>query len=341
MNRLLNQWLGKTVVLITGSMLLASQVITKAGDAIIIGNEKSKIEPVQDSALNKEESKELQIGNQGGGLYIKVPIFSLPAPRDLKKEKREKLKRIEEANWMTLKEGELQDEQDLKDDNLGIGDKDDSLLGNDSINIMFRGILDKNKQGSGQAKQARPSGMNNTRHLQASEEDEDLSRFVGASLQSTSKGEAATTASASSSVRQTEFRKFLETPAAGSYNSGKPELLSDSTYKSHGFLGLSREQQAMQEEFRTFMNGSPASSEGALGWNRPAAPASRTMDFLPRNAPNSAVTPNDASVRGWNGQVSGFGSLPPANLNPAPRQSLPLSGFEPIRPKGMNSLGGH
>jgi hypothetical protein len=333
-----------------------SSLSLMAGEKIVFGNEKSKVNPDKKSPLSKETAKvwgKLDTDPLDDSLLFnrsRNEVF------DPKKEKERKLKRLEEMNWMFINPGELTDEDEDKlagreeDPSMALDKKDDKEL-------MFRGLLDKKSTGSlSSSKNLGQSGKKDKnpqpRSSAKSSDGEDLS--PGSRSLFPGKAETKSTHTEEAS----NFKKLFEPSSSSSAASDKSDGSMGSLFQRGTVSVLTQAQKASREEYRSFINGpqslrsvgtaSPSElSKLGSGSANPLLPkASDTIARTPGlDTYGGGISRSGAAMdaqSGWGyGGVSGYGTLQPANIAPRTTPLQPSQGFEPTRARGMGSLGGH
>jgi hypothetical protein len=342
-------------ILCRAGLLLAmascfSSVSLQAGDKIVFGNDKSKLNPEDKSLSSKEAAKLLNKVNSDPLKDAMTLQPSSSEPLDPRKEKDRRLKRLEQMNWMFVEEGELTGEN--KDSLSGPEEDLSSILDKkDDNDFMFR---DKDKNSSpGSASKGYGGKKDKSPQLRAVTGSEDNSISSRSLVNSTDK-------TASKSMHTDEvlnFKSLFDTSSSGN-SSDKAGAAMGGLFRT-GSSTLSSAQKNSREEYKSFLSGSEGLSSTAIkgiSSDVPKAGGASANPLFPKAADSVTRTPGTdpyamggsryagrtESQGSWNnfGGVSGFGTLQPANLNTRTPAS---TGFEPApsRARGMGSLGGH
>jgi hypothetical protein len=334
--------------------ILLSSLSVNAGDKIVFGDEKSKLNPEEKSLASKEASKTLS--KMSSDPLKDVMTFQPQRSESLdpRKEKERKLKRLEQMNWMFVEEGDLTGKNDGKFS--GKSDDDpSSILDKDSEkDIMFRGVFDKNGQGSKNNGQGGKKDKNpQSRALTSYNDNAGSGGESGSSLFSSPKKSETKSMHTDDAL---SFNKLFDTTMDGSgASAAKSDANTGSLFRSGAGSSLSSGPKNSRDDFKSFLSGSDSYSSGAAksAENSRISGASSTPVFptaadsvtrtpgMDPYAANSRAGDGMQSQSGWNsyGGVSGYGTLQPANVNT--RSAFSSSTFEPNRAHGMGTLGGH
>ena len=349
LNRMISMGLRLTMMTLFLSALAAS-----AGEKILVGNEKSTVDPDKSPKVGadflKNWKQDIETDPVVGNALL-MPNLP-PTPVDPKNTKLQKLKRLEEMNWMFVDKGELQQEEEdknrfgVQDDPLENFDKEDT-----AGNLIFRGL----KPGQSDAKGRTPGQItrNSSKNqpIRVNHDEDDL----GLGLRSSKTSNKPEIQTGSQINKELDFRKLFEN-SARSAASPRSDSSGSTLFGSGSASVLSRGQQLSREQYRTFLNGSAAATPAETTWNADtrALPGMSPSPLMPNRSSsfdNYNPSQNYNQYRSgmdtpgksdWNmGRVSGFGSLTPPNLTPStPKAPEAFSGFQPTRARGMNSLGG-
>jgi hypothetical protein len=230
-----------------------------AGEPIIVGKERPKAsEPIQDSKFTKELfrpwDKSAPTSPLDGLVLPNIPRIDI----DPKKDRKRKLQELEKKNWISVKPGELQEEEEAKNF-LGVREYDLDKE-KDTENLMFRDLQKDKDKTAGQTKdktQSRsnqPSKDNQAAAQQQQRDADELQRELEARRAAR---DAATKSPngveyGAHTATELNFKNVFGT-APGSSSRSSDISLRDVL----GGQQSTPSQQALREEFKTFLNGSP------------------------------------------------------------------------------------
>jgi hypothetical protein len=344
-------------VVFTAVVLIVALAQGIAGEPIIVGKEKPKTDTVKESKFGKELSRPWE------KVSPEAPISGLMFPSmipradgwDPKGDRKRKLQEREKKNWMSVMPGELQQEDEAKNF-LNVRqyeiEKED-----ESDNLMFRELDRGSSQGSSRSQNRSGSQKENQNGSQRNDADE-LERELAAkrAARDESRGESQGAHTAS----ELNFKGVFGSAATESRQS---ELSLRDVLGNSSQPQVSKSQQAMREEFRTFLHGQP-NGQGALSgsFNDPVNSSRGDLTRQPLN-PTVGRTPethNDtfggqasfAPQRQANSFAQGAfnnNSFPQQQAIPGfptytptpPPTARPFQQAPPNSRMGMNSLGGH
>jgi hypothetical protein len=331
-------------------VLLVSGSAGFAGEAIVLGKEKPKNEAVKESKFGKEVSRpwdKMSPETPMGGLMF--PMIPQMDSVDPKADRKRKIQDREKKNWMSVQPGELQEEEEAKT-LFGVRNYDIEKE-EDSDNLMFREVNSERSgsQAQGRSQKSRSSNQKENSNAAQRADAEELERELAA--------RRAARTETSRNESQYGVHTASELNFKGLFGAAPTEARSDA---SRGMFGGSdpaaARQQALREEFKTFLNGKPNNAGGGLSdsannWRQPLNPAIGKSPESARNdvfGPSSGFAPRQANAlgtpMGFGDRSLAAGGTPAWGLNsPAgtPQPDMRSQPPPPNRGIGMNSLGGH
>jgi len=271
---------------------------------------------------------------------------------DPKGDRKRKLQEREKKNWMSVMPGELQEEDEAKNF-LNVRqyeiEKED-----ESDNLMFRELDRGSSQGSSRSQNRSGSQKENQNGSQRNDADElerELAAKRAARVESRGESQGAHTAS------ELNFKGVFGSAATESRQS---ELSLRDVLGNGSQQQVSKSQQAMREEFRTFLHGQP-NGQGALSGSF-NDPVNSSRSDLTRQPLNPTVgRPSETPNNTFGGQAS---FAPQRQANPFAQGAFNNNSFSqqgipgfptytptppptarpfqqaPVR-RGLDTLGGH
>lgn len=326
-------------------LTLAVALPSFGGDPIIVGSEKPKQDPARENKFNKDlfKSWEKTPGAPLDGLVL--PTLPRPIEIDPRKQRKAKLQDLEKRNWMSVRPGELQDEEEAKN---FLGVKQYELeKEEESDNLMFRDLEKKAKnsaQGANSSQNRIPGQKpeQDEPRPQQRMDTEELERELEARRNAKSQGDSGFGSHTASELNLKEFFG-AGTPASGEASSfSLKELLGKASTQP------SKEQQQLREEFKAFLQGKQATattpvagpSDPINSWRidptrqplnpviaKPSEPALKNDLFAPPQSFNRqpgtvadpfARVPAAGALPGVPGQPFNSGFAPPPRQAPLP-----------------------
>lgn len=308
----------QALAMATCCFVALSQNVSLAGESIIIGNSKERVEPGKE---NKPETG--LFGKSIGKAGNTDPLQSMPSltppsqSRNSKQEKRMQNKADEKANWLLLNEGDLTGGED---ETFGVDDKAYSADGLDkkdtSRNYTFYSLTKQNRN------DGKPSPQL-LRQMQKSKQDRDLSSSFEKSDRPSGNLHTA---------NELNFHKMFEPGRAQNGQLGLPK--SDPSmqglFNSPTPAFDHKAQANHRDRFNDFLKGPASSSASSSPDYTRRAPANNPI-FSPPAAgqalPSFSAPSSDASF----GRANPFSAAPPAATYREPARNFPPPSSEPPR----------
>jgi len=232
-----------------------------AGEAIVFGNAKSKVEPSKDKAPVESFFRMDKLTSPGSDFGTITPPILPRINSNPRKDKRQQNAEDEKKNWLILDKGELQEKDDEKNF-LGLRDDDleDLDKSKDSRDYTFRenGPSKSPGQSRTPGTQSRRSGPGRKDANQAPNPRENIEED---DVKRASRSSAIVFGARDGAAKGMDLKSLLGTPDRSDF--------STRDFGSGGDLPSTRDQQSRMDTFKQMLNGSSGPGSVSDSLNRP------------------------------------------------------------------------